>query len=271
MFDFEPILSLWRPLVEILIFWFVIYRMLLFIQGTRTVQLLTGLSILLIISLLARWFGLTSINWVLTNFFAFGILALVVIFQPEIRRALARIGQNAAFRSMIRRGGMIDEIVKACEFLAKKKIGALIAIERDIGLRTYVESGIALDSFIHSDVITSIFNPAASLHDGGIIVANNRIASCASLFPLSQNAELSKTLGTRHRAALGLTEETDAIAIVVSEETGVMAVSVYGKLTRDLDAAGLRRVLLSLLRPEERSRSILDLWRSRYGKRTTGQ
>ncbi|MBN1493612.1 MAG: diadenylate cyclase CdaA [Candidatus Omnitrophica bacterium] len=260
--------TIWRPVVEIVIFWYVIYRFLLFIQGTRTVQLLIGLLFLMLVSVLSQWFGFFSINWVLTNFFAIGVLALVVIFQPELRRALARLGQNAAFTSMIKRGGMIDEIVKASGILAKKKVGALVAIERDIGLRNYIESGIRLDAVVNSDLLTTIFNPSVSFHDGGVIISNNRIASCASLFPLSQNADISKTLGTRHRAAVGLTEETDAICIVVSEETGAITVSVYGKMTRNLDADGLKRVLMSLLRPDETRRSIFDIWRSKHGRQS---
>lgn len=264
----DILLTIWKPIVEIIFFWFVIYRLLTFIQGTRTVQLLIGLSVLVAISMLAQLFGLTAINWMLTNVFAIGLVVLVVIFQPEIRRALARIGQNAAFTSMIKRGGMIDEIVKACEQLSKKKVGALIAIERDIGLRNYIESGIRLDALTSADLLGAIFNPTVSFHDGGVIISDNRIASCASLFPLSQNADMSKTLGTRHRAAVGLTEDTDAISIVVSEETGAITVSVYGKMTRNLDGVGLRRVLLSLLRPQENRRSIFDIWRSRYAKKT---
>jgi diadenylate cyclase len=264
----DLIITMWRPVVEILIFWYVIYRFLLFIQGTRTVQLLIGLLFLMLTSVLSQWFGFFSINWVLTNFFAIGVLALVVIFQPELRRALARIGQNAAFTSMMKRGGMIDEVVKSAGTLAKKKVGALIAIERDIGLRNYVESGIRLDATVSADLLTTIFNPSVAFHDGGVIISNNRIASCASLFPLSQNADFSKTLGTRHRAAVGLTEETDAICIVVSEETGAITVSVYGKMTRNIDAEGLKRVLMSLLRPDESRRSIFDIWRSRHVKQT---
>jgi len=161
---------------------------------------------------------------------------------------------------------MIDEIVKACDHLSQKKIGALIAVERDIGLKNYIESGIRLDALVNSELIITIFNPAVSFHDGGLIVSYNRIASCASLFPLSQNPDISKTLGTRHRAAVGLTEETDAISIIVSEETGAITVSVYGKMTRNLDSDGLRRVLMSLLRPNEQRRSIFDIWRSRHGR-----
>jgi len=262
----DHVMTLWRPIVEILIFWVVIYRILMFIEGTRTVQLLFGLVFLVLASSLSQWLGLSSIHWVLTNFFGFGIVVLVIIFQPELRRALARIGQNAAFMNMMRRGGMVDAVATAATQLARKKVGALIAIERDIGLKNYIESGIRLDALVNAELIVSIFNPSVPFHDGGIIISNNRVASCASLFPLSQNPDMSKTLGTRHRAAVGLTEETDAISVVISEETGAITVSVYGKMTKNLDGDGLKRVLVSLLRPHEGRRSIFDIWRSRYGK-----
>lgn len=264
----ELLSSLWRPVVEIVFFWVIIYRILLFIQGTRTVQLLRGLSVLLIIYVLAQLLGLTSVSYLLTNFFAVGILVLVVIFQPELRRALARIGENAAFSTMVKRGGVIDEVVKSCVALSQKKTGALIAIEREVGLKNYIESGIKLDALVTSELLTTIFNPSVAFHDGGVIISNNKIASCASLFPLSQNPDISKTLGTRHRAAVGLTEETDAISVIVSEETGAITVSVYGKMTRHLDGDGLRRVLMSLLRPNESRRSIFDMWRSKHVRQT---
>ena len=261
MDDFSTV---WRAVVEILIFWYVIYRLLIFIQGTRTVQLLWGLLLLMPLFFLAEWFGFTSITWMLTNFLTIGIIALVIIFQPELRRALVRLGQNAQFNTMIRRGGAIDEIVRASEELSKQKRGALFAIERDVGLRNYVESGIVLEAQVNYELLITIFNPTSVLHDGGVVISDNKVASCASLFPLSQNPEISKTLGTRHRAAVGLTEETDAIVVIISEETGGIAVSVYGKLTRNLDTEGLRRVLMSLLRPDERKRSILELWKGWY-------
>jgi diadenylate cyclase len=262
----QYILGLWRPLLEIIFIWYVVYRVLIFIQGTRTVQVVIGLFILMIIGAVARIFELETINWILTKLFAIGILAFFIIFQPELRRALARIGQNAAFRTFVKKGGVFDEIVKACELLSKNKIGALIAIERDMGLRNYVESGALLDAQVSAELIVSIFIPTAPLHDGGVIIVGDRIASCGSLFPLSKNPNLSKTLGTRHRAALGLTEETDAVTVVVSEETRAVAVSVYGKMTKNLDSEGLRRVLTNLFKPAEKRQTFFGFWKGKHGK-----
>jgi len=255
------ILNLWKPIVEVVILSFIIYRVLIFIQGTRTVQVVIGLVMLMLIAALSRFFGLASIDWVLSNVFAIGVIAFFIIFQPELRRALARLGQNAAFRTFVKKGGLLDEIVKACELLSKSRIGALIAIERDIGLRNYVESGIIIDAKVSSELIKTIFTPKTPLHDGGIIIEEERIVSCGSLFPLSQNPDLSKSLGTRHRAALGLTEETDAITVVVSEESGAISIAVHGKMTKDLDPAELRRVLLNLFKPVKQQRSIFEMWK----------
>jgi len=254
-------LNFWKPLLELVIIWYVVYRVLLFIQGTRTVQVVIGLVMLMLVAAISRIFGLASINWILTKVFAIGIFAFFIIFQPELRRALARIGQNAAFRTFVKKGGLLDEIVRACEQLSRKRIGAIIAIERDIGLRNYVESGIIINAKINAELIVTIFTPNTPLHDGGIIIEEDRIASCGSLLPLSQNPDLSKTLGTRHRAALGLTEETDAVTIVVSEETGAIAVSVNGHMTKNLDPEGLRRVLRNLFRPDKQQKSIFEMWK----------
>ncbi len=255
------ILSFWKPILEIVIIWFVLYRILNFIQGTRTVQVVIGLVILMLVAALSRFFGLTTINWILTKLFAIGIFAFFIIFQPELRRALARLGQNAAFRTFVKKGGLLDEIVKACEQLSKKRIGALISIERDIGLRNYVESGIIINAKVSAELIVTIFTETTPLHDGGIIIEEDRIASCGSLFPLSQNPNISKTLGTRHRAALGLTEETDAVTIVVSGESGAISVAVNGHMTKNLDSDGLRRVLKNLFRPDKQQKSILEMWK----------
>jgi len=257
----HSLLQLWKPILEIAIIWYVLYRVLIFIQGTRTVQVVIGVVILMIASFLSDLTGLTTINWILTKLLAIGIFAFFIIFQPELRRALARIGQNIAFRSFVKKGGLLDEIVRACDALSKKRIGALMAIERDIGLRNYVESGVVLNAKVSAELIITIFTPLTPLHDGGIIIEEDKVASCGSLFPLSKNPDLSKTLGTRHRAALGLTEETDAVTIVISEETGAISVSVNGHMTKNLEAEGLRRVLRNLFRPERQQRSIFELWK----------
>lgn len=254
--------ELWRPLLEIAIIWFVLYTVFRFIQGTRTVQVLMGLIVIAIFFHVARFLELTTINWVLTKLFAIGIFALLIIFQPELRRALTRLGQHAVLTSFFQTGGVIDEVVKACEVMSRARCGALIAIERDVGLKNYIESGVLVDSQVTSELLLTIFYPNTPLHDGGIIIRGDRVASAGSLFPLTQSVEVSKTLGTRHRAAIGLTEETDAVCILVSEETGSIAVAVQGKLKRDLDGDGLLRVLKGLFRPEERPLTFTTVVRS---------
>lgn len=242
---------LWRPILEILFIWVLLYSLIRFFQGTRAVHVLMGLLFLAVIFNIAKVLELDTINWVLTKLFAVGVVAFLIIFQPELRRALARIGQNTMFGSFLKKGGTIDEVVQASEHFSRSKIGALLAIEREVGLKNYIESGLAIDARVSAELLITLFFPNTPTHDGGVIVQGDRIAACGSLFPLSQDPHLSRSLGTRHRAAVGLTEETDAVAVVVSEETGALSVSVYGKLTRDLDGEGLRRVLTSLFRPAE--------------------
>jgi len=251
----HTLLVIWRPLLEILFIWVLLFYLLQFFQGTRAMQVMMGLIILAVVFNIARFLGLHTINWVLTKLFAVGVVAFLIIFQPELRRGLARIGQNT-FLGFLQKGGTVDELIQACEFLARERVGALIAIERDIGLKNYIESGIVMDARVSQELIISLFAPNTPTHDGAMIIVGSRIASCGSLFPLSQNPELSRFLGTRHRAAVGITEETDAVCIIVSEETGSISVSAQGKLSRNLDSDGLKRVLMSLFKPVE-SRSTL--------------
>lgn len=268
------ILSLWRPVIEIGILWFVFYWILSFFSGTRAYQVFMGLLVLVFVLMLAQLFNLTTISWVLTRIFAFGVIFIPIIFQPEIRRALARLGQNTIFRNVMQEHLVIDDIAETCEQLAKNRIGAIIAIERQTGLKNYMESGVMLDSRLSSEQLRAIFWPGNPLHDGAVIVQGERIASAGCLFPLTQNVGVSKTMGTRHRAAIGLSEETDAVVIVVSEERGTVSVAVYGKLTKDLDADGLRRVLKGLLSQralDHSRRNLFDLLRLRSMRTTKGE
>lgn len=263
MFDF--LFWIWRPLLEILFIWALIYYVIRFFQGTRAVQVLVGLIVLAIIFNIAKFLELNTINWVLTKLFAVGVLAILIIFQPELRRALARIGQNAIAGSFLKHEGLVDELVSACEHLAKNRIGAIIAIEREMGLRNYIESGILLDSKVSAELLISLFTQNTPTHDGGVIIQGDRIAACGSLFPLSQNTALARSLGTRHRASIGLSEETDAVCIVVSEETGTISTAVYGELTRDLDGESLAKMLQTLFKPEE-DRKVT--WRDIFSKKS---
>ena len=252
----ELLFSIWRPVLEILFIWALIYYLIRFFQGTRALQVLMGLIILAVLFNIAKALQLNTINWVLTKLFAVGVVAFLIIFQPELRRALARIGQNTFMGAFLKKGGTIDELIQACEHLSRNRIGALVAIERDVGLKNYIESGITLDSKASAEILITLFTPNTPTHDGGVILVGERIAACGSLFPLSQNPDLARALGTRHRAAIGLTEETDAVCVVVSEETGAVSLAVYGKLTRDLDSEGLRRVLTNLFKPAEGRQNI---------------
>ena len=249
---------LWRPLLELVFIWALIYYFIRFFQGTRAIQLLLGLVMLALIFNVAKFLQLNTINWVLTKLFAVGVLAFLIIFQPEMRRALARIGQSTFGGAFLKKGGTVDEIIQACEHLSRNKIGALMAIERDVGLKNYIESGITVDGKISAELLITLFAPNTPTHDGAVIVEGERIAACGSLFPLSQNPDLARSMGTRHRAAIGLTEETDAVCVVVSEETGNISAAVYGKLTRALDGEALRKLLTSLFKPDESRASIKD-------------
>jgi diadenylate cyclase len=249
--------SFWRPLIEILFIWVLIYSVIRFFQGTRAMQVLLGLVILVVIFLAAKFFELNSIIWVLSKVFAVGVVAFLIIFQPEMRRVLARLGTTMS-NEFLSQGGMLGEVIRACDHMARHRTGALIAIERDVGLKNYVESGMMIDAKVSAELLLSIFDPHTPTHDGAVIITGDRIASCGSLFPLTQMTDLPTSVGTRHRAAIGLTEENDAVCIVVSEETGNISVSVFGKLTKALDLEDLKRIIEGLLKPAENKNVFQD-------------
>jgi diadenylate cyclase len=238
-----------RDIIDILIVAFIIYRFLLLLRGTRGAQMTLGLVVLLGFYALTRYYRLRTLEWLFTNLFTYVVFTIIVLYQNEIRRGLAGIGRGPWFG---RKHGIpgkedFEEIILAATTLASKKIGALIVVERDIGLRNYAESGIALDSIPTYDLLVTIFSPNTPLHDGAVIVQRNRIIAAGCFLPLTLDPHLSKELGTRHRAAIGITEETDAVAIIVSEETGTISAAIEGKITRNLDGAGLREVLLAAM------------------------
>ena len=231
------LIHFWRPAVEILILWFVIYHILLFFRGTRAVQVLWGIIILLFAFFLFDKLGLQVLDWLLTKLFGVSVIAILIIFHPEIRQGLAKLGQRNLFSATLREEEldfMLREIGKATDQLTKNRIGALIAIEKNVPLSAYIESGVLLDGRVSGDLIEAIFTPNNPLHDGGIIIQNGRIAAAGCLFPLTQNQDLSRIFGTRHRAAIGLSEETDAIVIIVSEERHDVSLVYQGKLHKDL-------------------------------------
>ena len=238
-------------LLDILLVAFIIYRILLLIKGTRTVQMLVGLAVLLVVYVGSQVGGLFTLNWLLDNFLSSIILVIVVIFQNDIRRALMHMGRNPFFadQSFREEDKAIDELVRGCTSLAGRRYGALLVIERETGINDFLEVGTELDAKISADLLGAIFHPQSPIHDGALIIQRGRLTRAGCFLPLTQNPSVSPRLGSRHRAAIGLTELVDAVAIVVSEETGKVSVVVSGKMTRDLDAITLRKVLRRLLEP----------------------
>jgi diadenylate cyclase len=242
----------WRDALDIALVAAVVYRILLMFRGTRAVQMLTGLACLVAGSLLARRLELYSTQWILDNFWAFWVIALVVLFQPELRRALARLGEGRLVASVFggswaERAQVLDEIVEAVESLTARRIGALIVIERSAGLRQYVELGVPVDAVVSADLLVSIFLPYSPLHDGAVFVRGDRVVAAGCFVPLSRNLQISRSLGTRHRAALGISEETDAVALTVSEESGRVTIAVEGHIESVHDLGGLRDRLGALV------------------------
>ena len=253
-----PFMSI-PAIFQIIVLTVVYYYIFLFFKGTRGAQVLVGLVILLIILLtVTRFANLDALNWILRRLSVYLAVALLVIFQPEIRRALAELGKQPSLVMPLEKRTAIDAIVEAIVFLADHRVGALVAIEREIGTRAIQETGSKLDARVTPELLSSIFFPHTPLHDGGVIVHGNRIVAAGCVFPLSQKAELHKELGTRHRAAVGLSEETDAIVVVVSEETGTISVCYRGRLSRGLDREKLERFLSALIL---RSKSKESAWK----------
>jgi uncharacterized protein (TIGR00159 family) len=241
----------WLDLLDIGLVAFIIYRILILIKGTRAVQMLLGLAVIFIVYVVSQVSGLYTLRWLLDNFLSSIILVIIVIFQSDIRRALMHMGRNPFFADLSYKEEteVIDELVKACVNMASKRIGALIVIERETGLKDLLEVGVEIDAKVSSDLITSIFLPYSPIHDGALVIQQGRLKRAGCFLPLSQNPDISKTLGTRHRAAIGLTELVDAVAVVVSEETGKISIVVGGRITRDLDSTSLKRVLKRLFEP----------------------
>src|ERR1700722_5056622 len=235
--------------LDILLVALLIYQVLTMIRGTRAAPMLAGLAVIAIMVYLARIGELTTLNWVVSRSLPYVVFALIVVFQAEIRHVLANLGRRLSFaRASSRDGDSYDDIVLAANLFSQNQTGALIVIEREIGLRTHVESGGPLDARLSYDLLATIFRPSAPLDDGAVIVQKDCIAAEACFLPLSMNPVLSTQLGTRHRAGIGVTEETDAIAVIVSEETGSISLAVSGKIERDLTVEQLRDRLGELLR-----------------------
>lgn len=266
-------------LIDFAIVYFVVYRILLLIKGTRAVQILIGLIVVILFYFLSRndFWTLPATNWFIDKFIANFIIIVVIIFQSDIRRALAHFGKTTFFssRQSIEETQILEEVIKASQMLAARKVGALIAIERTANLTDFTEEGIKIDAAVNKETLFSVFltehqNP---LHDGAVIVQKGRIAAAGCFLPLSNNPQIEKTLGTRHRAAIGLTEDTDAVVVVVSEERGVVSIAYREQLFADLDANEMRDMLQGIFAGDEEdssSMSILERFRGRRDPATTG-
>jgi len=248
LFPSWPHISLFS-IVDILLVAILIYQLLSLIRGTRAAPMLLGLAVLALAFYFSRLGELRTLNWLLSTLLPYVVFALIVVFQSEIRHALANLGTRISFgRSSNIAGDVYDDIVLAANLFSQNQTGALIVIEREIGLRTYIESGVPLDARLSYDLLATLFRPSAPLHDGAVIVQHDRIAAAACFLPLSMNPVLSTQLGTRHRAGIGVTEETDAVAVIISEESGAISLAVKGNIERDLSVERLRERLAQLLR-----------------------
>jgi diadenylate cyclase len=230
-----------RAALDILIIAVFIYFLLKLLRGTRAVQMLVGIALLFAFYRGAQWARLEMVEWLLTTMLPYIAIALIILFQPEIRRALSRVGRNLSMITFASRNpkGTYDDIVMAAEYFSQNRIGALVVVERQAGLRTYIESGIPLDAKLSYDLLLSIFRPGSPLHDGAVIVEGSRVAAAGCFLPLSLNPMISKQLGTRHRAAIGITEDSDCLVVLVSEETGSISVASAGTIDTNLSPEDL--------------------------------
>ena len=249
--DFE----LWKYLasiVDIVLVWYVIYKLINVIRGTKAVQLLKGILVILLVRVVSEFLGFQTLSWMMEQAITYGFLAIIIIFQPELRRALEQLGRGKFFSRSSNLDDedpekTVDAIVKATDYMAKRRIGALISIERETGMGDYIETGIQLNSNISSELLINIFIPNTPLHDGAVIIQKNNVAAAACYLPLSESPFISKELGTRHRAALGISEVTDSLTVVVSEETGNISLTKNGELHRSINLDELKELLTSEL------------------------
>ncbi len=241
----------WKPVTEVVILWFFIYHIILFFEGTRSLQVIRGIIILMFVFFISQKFDFTVLNWLLKKLFGISVIAILIIFHPEIRLGLAQLGKRNIFKGVLKDEDayfFVNQIVGACENLAKNKLGGLIAIEQNDSLAAYIKSGEIIDSRVSADLMQAIFTPNNPLHDGGLIIQHDRIAAAGCIFPLAINQDLNRVFGTRHRAALSLSEETDAILIVVSEERRDISIIYRKKFYKDLGKVELESKIKELIK-----------------------
>lgn len=243
-----------RDALEIFILFVIFYRFILLIQGTRAMQMLVGLLIIFILAFASLKIGLHTINWIFSNLLAVLVLAVIILFQPELRRALANMGRGSFMQRLYSpsKAHILEELVRASVSLASKRIGALITLQRETELANYVEGGTTLDAVVSKELLTCIFLPNSPIHDGAAIIKEDRILMAGAFLPISLDPSISKDLGSRHRAAIGISQESDAAVIVVSEETGVISLVIDGSIQGNLDATALRDGLQRILSPRRK-------------------
>ncbi|KQX56551.1 TIGR00159 family protein [Paenibacillus sp. LMG 31458] len=259
-----------KDIVDILIVSYVIYKLILLVRGTRAIQLMKGILVVVITWVFSIWFQLSTLQWMMNQTFTFGVLGVIIIFQPELRRALEQLGRGKLFsRSSTEEdqdvNKRISEVIRAANYLAKRKIGALIVFEKETGLTDYVESGIAIESKISAELLINIFIPNTPLHDGAVIIRQGQLMAAGCYLPLSENPFISKELGTRHRAAIGMSEVSDGMCIIVSEETGQISLTMNGHIVRDIKEESLIAKLFEELKPKAKTKEKNPFlkWRGR--------
>ncbi|KAA9016929.1 diadenylate cyclase CdaA [Niallia endozanthoxylica] len=271
LFEDFQLMKYLANIVDVLLVWYVIYKIIMIVRGTKAVQFLNGIFVILIVQLISEVFHLQTLFWITDQIISWGFLAIIIVFQPEIRRALEQLGRGKFFSRTSSREEddqekMIESIIKAVDYMAKRRIGALISLEMETGMSDYIETGIEVDSKISSELLINIFIPNTPLHDGAVILQKNRVAAAACYLPLSESPFISKELGTRHRAAIGISEVTDSLTVVVSEETGAVSLTKNGKLHRELSKDAFREMLTTELlasRTEKQASSARWNWRGK--------
>ena len=260
--------------VDILLVWFVVYKLITVIRGTKAVQLLKGIFVIVIVRGLSELLGFNTLAWMMEQVMLWGVLGVIIIFQPELRRALEQLGRGKLFaRGNLQedeeRDRLVEAVTKSVSYMAKRRIGALITFEKETGMGDYIETGIPMDSHLTSELLINLFIPNTPLHDGAVIIQKNRIGAAACYLPLSESPFISKELGTRHRAALGVSEVTDSITVVVSEETGAISVTTNGELQRNLELEEFSEIIRREWFGDPATATSSTLWNWR-GKKKNG-
>ena len=270
LFSWQNLVSL----LDVLVVWYVIYMLMMLLRGTKAVQLFRGIVVIIFIKLASWYIGLGTVSWIMDQVINWGIIAIIVIFQPEIRRGLEHLGRGSLFANYNRKENeaeikLVDALDQAIQYMSKRRIGALITVQMNTGLDDYIETGIPLDADVSGALLINIFIPNTPLHDGAVIIKDNRIAVAAAYLPLSESNLIPKELGTRHRAAVGISEVTDALTIVVSEETGGVTITKNNELIRDLTQQDYRKLLYNELVPtqEEKTNAVARFFTEIFGKR----